>query len=93
MLSVVHAGLAPVPWADLDPAMVQEDQRGSSGYTLDVLQDQLRPRDAVETTHWVDDNVVFDAVARKVFSGFSTVFLLLLLLPVGVGFPAALFGR
>ena len=30
---------------------------------------------------------------RKVYSGFSTVFLLLLLLAVGVGFPAACFGR
>ena len=29
----------------------------------------------------------------KVYSGFSTVFLLLLLLVVGVGFPAACFGR
>ena len=31
--------------------------------------------------------------SRKVYSGFSTVFLLLLLLAVGVGFPAACFGR
>ena len=31
--------------------------------------------------------------SRKVYSGFSTVFLLLLLLAVGVGFPAAFFGR
>ena len=30
---------------------------------------------------------------RKVYSGFSTVLLLLLLLAVGVGFPAACFGR
>ena len=30
---------------------------------------------------------------RKVYSGFSTVFLLLLLLAVGVGFPVACFGR
>ena len=38
MLSVVEGGLAPVPWEDLDPAMVQEIQRESSGYTLDVLK-------------------------------------------------------
>ena len=30
---------------------------------------------------------------RKVYSGFSTVFLSLLLLAVGVGFPAACFWR
>ena len=30
---------------------------------------------------------------RKVHSGFSTVFLYLLLLAAGVGFPAACFGR
>ena len=33
------------------------------------------------------------SVRRKVYSVFSTVFLLLLLLAVGVGFPAACFGR
>ena len=43
MLSVVDGSLAPVPWEDLDPAMVQEIQRESSGYTLDVLKSQLRP--------------------------------------------------
>ena len=42
-LSVVDGGLVPVPWEDLDPAMVQEIQRESSGYTLDVLKNQLRP--------------------------------------------------
>ena len=40
MLSVVDGGLAPVPWEDLDPAMVQEIQRESSGYTLGVLKIQ-----------------------------------------------------
>ena len=34
-----------------------------------------------------------DADERKVYSGFSTVFLLLLLLAVAVGFPAACFWR
>ena len=43
MLSVVHEGLSPVPWEDLDPALVQEIQRESSGYTLDVLKNELRP--------------------------------------------------
>ena len=43
MLSVVDAGLAAVPLEDLDPAMVQEIQRESSGYTLDVLKNQLHP--------------------------------------------------
>ena len=65
MLSVVEGGLAPVPWEDLDPAMVQEIQRGSSGYTLDVLKSQLRPRDAVETTPGGDKYVVSDTVAPK----------------------------
>ena len=52
MLSVVDGGLAPVPWEDLDPAMVQEIQRASSGYTLDVQKDRLRPPDAVENYSW-----------------------------------------
>ena len=38
MLNVVDGGLAPVPWEDLDPAMVQEIQREGSAYTLDVLK-------------------------------------------------------
>ena len=50
MLSVVDGSLAPVPWGDPDSAMVQEIQRESSGFTLDVLKNQLRPRDAVKTT-------------------------------------------
>ena len=63
MLSVVDWSLAPVPWKDLEPAMVQEIQRESSGYTLDVLKNQLRPRDAVETTLGRDEYVVSDTVA------------------------------
>ena len=43
MLSVVGGSLAPVPWEDLDPAMVQEIQPESSGYTPDILENQLRP--------------------------------------------------
>ena len=41
MLSVVDGSPAPVPWEDLDPAMVQEIQRESSGFTLDVLKNHL----------------------------------------------------
>ena len=63
MLSVVDGSLAPVPWEDLDPAMVQEIERESSGYTLDVLKSQLRPRDAVETTPGGDEYVVSDTFA------------------------------
>ena len=63
MLSVVDGSLAPVPWEDLDPAMVQEIQRESSGFTLDVLKKHLRPRDAVETTPGGDEYVVSDTVA------------------------------
>ena len=63
MLSVVDGSLAPLPWENLDPAMVQEIQRESSGYTLDVLKDQLRPRDAVQTTPGGDEYVVSDTVA------------------------------
>ena len=63
MLSVVDGGLAEVPWEDLDPALVQEIQRESSGYTLDVLKDHLRPRDAVETTPGGEECVVSDTVA------------------------------
>ena len=63
MLSLVHGGLAPVPWEDLDPAMVQEIQRGSSGYTLDVLKIQPRPQEAVETISGGDEYVVSETVA------------------------------
>ena len=63
MLSVVDESLSAVPWEDLDPAMVQEIQRASSGYTLDVLKNQPRPRDAVETTPGGDEYVVSDTVA------------------------------
>ena len=66
MLSVVDGSLAPVPWEDLDPAMVQEIQRESSGFTLDVLKNQLRPGDAVGTTPGGDEYVVPDTVAPKV---------------------------
>ena len=63
MLSVVDGGVASVPWGDPDPAMVQEIQRESSGYTLEVLKNQLRPRDAVETTPGADEYVVSDTFA------------------------------
>ena len=63
MLSVVDGGLAPVPWEDLDPAMVQEIQRESSGYTLGVLKNQLRPRYAVEATPGGNEYVMSDIVA------------------------------
>ena len=63
MLSVVDAGQAPVPWEELDPAMVQEVQRESSGYTLDGLKDRLWPREAVRTTPGGHEYVVSDAVA------------------------------
>ena len=65
MVSVVDRGLAPVNWEDLDPAMIQEIHPESSGYTLDVLKDQLRPRDAVETTPGGDDYIVSDAVTAS----------------------------
>ena len=45
MLSVVDGSQDPVPWEDLDPAMVQEIQRETSGNTLDVLKNQLQPRE------------------------------------------------
>ena len=63
MLSVVEGSLAPVPWEDLDYAMVQKIQRESNGYTLDILKNQLRPQDAVETTPGGDKYVVSDIVA------------------------------
>ena len=63
MLSVVDRSLAPVSCEDLDSAMVQEIQRESSGFTLDVLNNHLRPRDAVETTPGGDEYVVSDTVA------------------------------
>ena len=62
MLSVVDGSLAPVPSEDLNPAMVREIQRESSGFTLDVLKNQLRPRDAVETTPGGDEYFVCDTV-------------------------------
>ena len=36
--------LAPVSSEDLDPPLVQEVQRESSSYTLDVLKDRLQQR-------------------------------------------------
>ena len=63
LLSMVDGGLAPVPWEDLAPAMVQEIPRESSGYALDVLKNQLRPQDAVETTPGGDEYVVSETVA------------------------------
>ena len=65
MVSVVDGSLAPVPWEDLNSAMVQKIQRESSGFTLDVLKNHLRPRDAVETTPGGDEYVVSDTVAPK----------------------------
>ena len=62
---MVDGGLTPVPWEDLDPAMVQEIQHEGSGYTLDVLENQVRPRDAVETTPGMDEYVVSDTVATN----------------------------
>ena len=43
--------------------MVQKIQRESSGYTLDVLKNQPRPRDAVETTPGAEEYFVTDTVA------------------------------
>ena len=63
MLSVVDGGLASVPWEDLDPAIVQQIHHESSGYTLDVLKNQLPPQDAVEITPGGDEYVVSDTVA------------------------------
>ena len=65
MLSVVDGSLAPVPWEDLDSVMVQEIQRESSGFTLDVLKNHLRPRDALETTPGGGEYVVSDTVASN----------------------------
>ena len=63
MLSVVDGSLGAVPWEDLDPAIVKEIQRESSGYALDVPKNQLRPRDAVETTPRGNEYFVSDTVA------------------------------
>ena len=63
MLSVVDGSLAPVPWEDLNSTMVQEIQREGSGFTLDVLKNHLRPRDAMETTPGGDEYVMSDTVA------------------------------
>ena len=63
MLSVVDGSLAPVPWEDLDSAMVQEIQRESCSFTLDVLKNHLRPLDAEETIPGGEEYVVSDAVA------------------------------
>ena len=60
---MVDKSLAPVPWEDQDPAMVQKIQRESSGFNLDVLKNQLRPRDAMETTPGGDEYVLSDTVA------------------------------
>ena len=63
MLSVVDGSLAPVPWENLDSAMVQEIQRESSGFTLDALKNHPRPGDAVETTPGGHEYVASDTGA------------------------------
>ena len=63
MLSVVDGSLAPVPREDRNSAMGQEIQRESSGFTLDVLKNQLQPRDAVETTPGGEEYIVSDTGA------------------------------
>ena len=63
MLYMVDGSLAPVPWEDLEPATVQKIQAENSGYTLDVLKNQLGPREAIETTPGGDEYVVSDTVA------------------------------
>ena len=63
MLIVVDGGLLPVPWENLNPAIVQEIHRESSGHTLEVLKNHIRPRDTVETTPGGDEYVVSDTVA------------------------------
>ena len=63
VLSVVDGSLARAPWEDLDSAMVQKIQLESSGFGLDVLKNQRRPRHAVETTPGGDEYVVSDPVA------------------------------
>ena len=63
MLKVVDAGLTPVRWEDLDPAIVQEIQRQSDSYTLSVLKDRIRPQNAVETIPGGDKYVVSDTTA------------------------------
>ena len=60
MLSVVDGGLNPVPWENLDPAMVQEIKRESEGYTLSVLKDPLPPQDALTATPRGGEYVVSD---------------------------------
>ena len=62
---MVDRGLAPVPSEGRDPAMVREIQRESSGYTLDVLKNQIQPRDAVETIPGGEEYVVSDTVAHN----------------------------
>ena len=62
---MVDGALARVPCKDLEPAMGQGIQRESSGYTVHVLKNQLRPQDAVETTPGGDKYVVSDTVASN----------------------------
>ena len=63
MLSVMEGGLTPVPWEVLDPAMVQEIQRKSDGYTPSVVKDRLLPQHAVETTLGGDEYDASDTTA------------------------------
>ena len=63
MLSFADGSLATISSEDLDHALVQMVPRESSGYTLDVLKNRLRPRDAVETTPRGDEYVVLAAVS------------------------------
>ena len=59
------------------------------------VRDVANPKITAEATDVLearDAQISFLMTQRKVYSVFSTVFLLLLLLAVAVGFPAACFG-
>ena len=58
MLSVVDGTLTSIPLEDLDSTLVQTIQRESDGLALDVLKDQLRLQDAIETIPGGDEYFV-----------------------------------
>ena len=63
--------------------MVQEIQRKSSGYTLDVLKNQLRPREAVEIIPGGDKFIVSETVAPTPPAAY-----LILMYSQSVGYPS-----
>ena len=89
-----HPPLTPATIRDLDPLRATLQDRALTTplgwYRLQEDWTKLTVKALRDLT--TPGNGLYEAIVRKVYSVFSTVFLLLLLLVVAVGCPAAGFG-